>query len=110
MSALVDRVWNLLRSDRIVRLLYERLLVDSRIKALEPFDWSARLQGVSVLAHDMSRRGRCSEYFSASDITIWTLFFAAASPEATSYGCPATGCGRSILMMSAGLPARVGLS
>jgi hypothetical protein len=41
-----------------------------KIKALEPFDWSARLQGVSVLACDMSRRGRCSEYFSASDIEI----------------------------------------
>ena len=64
------RVRNVLRSDRIVWLLCEHLLVNSKIKALEPFDWSARLQGVSVLACDMSRRGRCSEYFSASDIEI----------------------------------------
>ncbi len=64
------RVRSLLRSDRILWLLYERLLVDGRIKALEPVDWSARLQGVSVLACDVSRRGRFSEYFSAYDIEI----------------------------------------
>jgi len=66
----VDRVRSLLRSDHILWLLYERLLVDGRIKALEPVDWSARLQGVSVLACDVSRRGRFSEYFSAADIEI----------------------------------------
>jgi hypothetical protein len=66
----VDRVRSLLRSDRILWLLYEHLLVGGRIKALEPVDWSARLQGVSVLACDVSRRGSFSEYFSASDIEI----------------------------------------
>jgi hypothetical protein len=66
----VRRVRSLLRSDRILWLLYERLLVNGRIKALEPVDWSARLQGVSVLACDVSRRGRFSEYFSAADIDI----------------------------------------
>jgi hypothetical protein len=66
----VDRVRSLLRPDRILWLLYERLLVDGRIKALEPVDWSTRLQGASVLACDVSRRGRFSEYLSASDIEI----------------------------------------
>ena len=63
-----DRVRSLLGSGRILWRLYEGLLVYGRIKALEPVDWSARLQGVSVLSCDVSRRGRFSEYFSASDI------------------------------------------
>lgn len=66
----VGRVRSLLRSDRILWLLYERLFVDGRIKALERVDWSARLRGVAVLACDVSRRGKFSEYFSASDIEI----------------------------------------
>jgi hypothetical protein len=65
-----DRVRSLLRSDRMLWHLYERLLVDGKIKALASVDWSARLQGVSVLACDVSRRGGFSEYFSASDIEI----------------------------------------
>jgi hypothetical protein len=66
----VRRVRSLLRSERILWFLYERLLVNGRVKALEPVDWSARLQGVAVLECDVSRRGRCSEYFSVSDIDI----------------------------------------
>jgi hypothetical protein len=66
----VGRVRSLLRSDRILWVLYERLLVDGRIRALELVDRSARLQDVPVLACGVSRRGRFSEYFSASDIEI----------------------------------------
>ena len=66
----VDRARSLLGSDRILWLLYERLLVDGRIKALAPVDWSAQLRGVAALGCDVTRRGRFSEYFSASDIDI----------------------------------------
>jgi hypothetical protein len=37
-SGPVDRVRSLLRSDRRIWLLYERLRVDGRIKALEPVE------------------------------------------------------------------------
>ena len=61
----VDRVRRLLRSDRIL--------------------WSARLQGVSGVACDMSRRGRFSECAGASNIVIIIghgLDFSLASPSA----------------------------
>jgi hypothetical protein len=66
----VDRVRSLLRSDCMVWLLYERLLVDGRCKALEPVDWSSRLRGVPAVGCDVTRQGRFSEYFRASDIGI----------------------------------------
>lgn len=39
-------------------------------KALEPIDWSTWLKGVSVLACDVCRRGRFSEYFRGPDIEV----------------------------------------
>jgi hypothetical protein len=66
----IDRVRSLLRSHRMLWLLYERLLVDGRSKALEPVDWSAQVRGVAALGCDVTRRGRFSEYFSASDVDI----------------------------------------
>jgi hypothetical protein len=66
----VARMRSLLRSERKLWLLYERLIVDGRIKALERVDRSAQWQGVPVLACDVSRAGKFSEYFSASDIEI----------------------------------------
>jgi hypothetical protein len=116
----VRRVRSLLRSERILWFLYERLLVNGRVKALEPVDWSARLQGVAVLECDVSRRGRCSEYFSVSDIDImrghdldFILRFAFGIVRAKSCRCPATGSGRSTMMTRYGTavaPRRSGRS
>ena len=62
------RVGNLLRADKKLWVLYERLRVERRTKAIQQVDLTDDLKSVPQLHCEVIRKGKFSEYFKAEDI------------------------------------------
>ena len=67
-NPLRTRVSNLLHADKKLWVLYERLRVERRTRALQQVDLSDALKGVPHLHCEVIRKGKFSEYFKAEDM------------------------------------------